>query len=234
APWPGSRGRGALDSGPGGRADRRAFRREARPRVVGRGNGQIAILRVPAAAPEYAPGLAAKLPTPAELAKRPAAADALKRADVPEELLRKAGRGPVRAPPELVAEFGEDRWAGGDGPCHLCSVAVTPDGKTLAFGGTDKVVRLIDLATGKQRQGLTWRLRSAADDVYTLAFCPDGKVLACGTTAGSILLWDVAAGGVPRELIAPGPRVHQVAFSPDGTPLASVGENQGGVVRLWK
>jgi hypothetical protein len=36
--------------------------------------------------------------------------------------------------------FGEDRRAGGDRRNHLNAVAFSPDGKTLAFGGTDKAV----------------------------------------------------------------------------------------------
>jgi WD40 repeat protein len=47
-----------------------------------------------------------------------------------------------------------------DQPCHLYAVAISPDGKTLASGGTDKVVRLWDLATGKVRRELTGHRRN--------------------------------------------------------------------------
>jgi WD40 repeat protein/serine/threonine protein kinase len=224
----------ALDFRWAGGAPCAAFTPEGRHLVVGLGNGTIALLRVGALPPQYVPAPAAKLPAAAELAKRPAAADALKREDIPAELLEKAGGGDKdKALAELVAIFGEDRHARGEPGCHLYAVAFSPNGKTLAFGGVDKVVRLIDLATGKQRQELTTRPRSAEDPVYTLAFSPDGKVLACGMHQGSILLWDVATGGELRGLGVPEPRLYQVAFSPDGTLLAAALGGSVGALRVW-
>src|SRR5262249_19614997 len=59
------------------------FTPEGRHLAVGLENGSVAILRVPASPPEYVPAPAGKLPAPSVLAKRPAAADALKRGDIP-------------------------------------------------------------------------------------------------------------------------------------------------------
>jgi WD40 repeat protein len=129
--------------------------------------------------------------------------------------------------------FGEDRHAGGDMRCHLNSVAISPDGKTLAFGGTEQVVRRGDLATGKPLPALSWKVRSPEDDAYSLAFSPDGKVLALAGRAGIVLL-DVAGRAEPRTLECPDLTLTQVAFSPDGALLATSGDNNGGVVRLWK
>jgi WD40 repeat protein/serine/threonine protein kinase len=233
---PGSAKVRTLDFGSYGRPECLAFSPEGRHLIVGLGTGQIAVLRVPDSAPEYRPAAMENLPNPAELASRPAAADALKREDIPEELLKKAGRGEAdRAPPELVAVFGEDHHAKGDGRNQLWTVAISPDGKTLAFSGADKLLRLIDLATGKTRPDLSDRQQSLDDDVYTLAFSPDGKMLAGGTTKGSIFLWDATSGAELRRLATTDQKAHQIAFSPDGTVLASASENSGvGIVRLWK
>lgn len=67
--------------------------------------------------------------------------------------------------------------------------------------------------------------------VFDVAFSPDGRLLAAVTADGSITLWDVATGVLHAELN--GNRDEEwgwsIAFSPDGTKLAS-----GGVdVRLW-
>src|SRR5262249_13169840 len=163
-------------------------------------------LRVPALPPDYVPALVAKLPAPANLAKRVVAADALKRADIPEELLKKAGGGDKdKALAELVAIFGEDRHARGGGGCHLLTVAFSPDGKWLAFGGTGNAVRLIDLE-GQPPREQTWNPRGPEAGVASLAFSPDGKLLACAKANGSILLWDVAAGAERRALPSPDSR----------------------------
>jgi WD40 repeat protein len=209
-----------------------AFTPEGHYLVVSHVNGTIAILRVPALPFAYVPPPAAKLPAPADLAKRTAAADALKREDIPEELLKKAGGDKDKALAELVAIFGEDRPVP---PCHLHTVAFSPDGKTLAFGGSGSVIRRIDLATGTPLSELTWKERSPGDNVYTLAFSPDSKVLACGGERGSLLLWDAATGEVLRSLTPPDVKAAQVAFSPDGTLLAAAGQlNNDAVVRMWK
>jgi WD40 repeat protein len=209
-----------------------AFTPEGRYLAAGLGNGTIAVLRVPALPPAYVPAPAGKLPAPADVAKRTAAADALKRADIPEELLEKAGGGDKdKALAELVAIFGEDR---GKGRCHLLTVAFSPDGKTLAFGGTESAVRLIDLE-GQPPREQAWNPRGPESDVASLAFSPDGKLLACAKTNGSILLWNMAAGTELRPLASPDSPVAQIAFSPDGTLLAAAGQvNNGAVVRIWK
>jgi WD40 repeat protein len=182
--------------------------------------------------PAYVPPPPAKFPAPADLAKWPAFADALKRADIPEELLKMAGGGDKdKALAELVAVFGEERPLP---PCHLYTVAFSPDGKTLAFGGTGNAVRLIDLERQPPRQQ-TWNQRGPEANVESLAFSPDGKLLACAKANGSILLWDMAAGTELSPLASPDNRVLRIAFSPDGTLLATAGHvNAVAVVRIWK
>jgi RNA polymerase sigma factor (sigma-70 family) len=53
------------------------------------------------------------------------------------------------------------------------SVALSPDGKTLASGSTDNTVRLWDVATGKEK-AILWNNVY----VYSVVFSPDGKALA--------------------------------------------------------
>jgi WD40 repeat protein len=203
--------------------------------ATGLGNGTIAILRVPALPPEYVPPEVAKLPAPSDLAKRAAAADALKREDIPEELLKMAGGGDKdKALAELVAVFGEDRHARGAQGCQLYTLAFSLDGKTLAFGGTGNVVQLIDLEAKPPREQ-TWDLRGPPTIVTSLAFSPDRKLLACARQNGSIHLWDVPGGTEQRALPGPDRWVTQIAFSPDGTLLAAAGQvNNDAVVKLWK
>ena len=185
-------------------------------------------------APEARPSEPRPLPAPEELARRPAPADALRREDIRAELLQMAGGGDKdHAPPELVAVFGENRHAAGDNRNQLNAVVISPDGKTLAFGGIDTAVRLVSLE-GKPGREKVWNQDAPEGNVESLAFSPDGKVLACAKANGSIRLWDVAARAERRPLASPDSRVVCLAFSPDGTLLASAGDNGGAVVRLWK
>jgi WD40 repeat protein len=197
---------------------------EGRYLVTAGENGTIAILKVPAPPKPYDPGPARKLPDPVELAKRPSPADALKREDIPADLLAKAGGGdPQKAPAELVAVLG-----GKEGHTNwVLSVAISPDGKLLASTGMDQKVKLWKLATGELSRTLTGH----TGPVRSLAFSPDGKLLASAGHDATIKLWEVATGKERRTLTGGMSSVNRVIFSPDGQTLASAAEP--GIITVW-
>src|SRR5262249_32680206 len=151
-----------------------AFTPQGRHLATANANGTISILRVPQPPVPYTPDSPKPLPDPAELAKRPSPADALKRADIPAQLLAKAGRGdPAKAPPELVAVLGgtrlrHDGWAVG--------AFFAADGETLLSVGRDNQARFWDLKTGCQRK--MFQGPKSPHGVHAAALSPDGKVLA--------------------------------------------------------
>ncbi len=110
------------------------------------------------------------------------------------------------------------------------SLAFSPDGQTLASGSKDGTVLLRDVGSGSAA-ALSGHL-----PVFSMSMSPDGSTLASGV-GGEILLWDVAT----REPIASlkgaftDDPVSPVAFSPDGTLLASGGSLRGGGwgIALW-
>jgi len=57
------------------------------------------------------------------------------------------------------------------------SVAYSPDGKLLASGGSDGVIKLWHVPTGSELRALSGH----ADAVRSVAFSPDGKVIASGS-----------------------------------------------------
>lgn len=111
------------------------------------------------------------------------------------------------------------------------SVAFSPDGSTLASGGSGKIVRLWDAVTGAHLH----TLEGETDGVLSVVFSPDGSALA-RVSQTTVDLWDVETKTYTRSLELRTPQgdtysVSTVAFSPDGGILASGGS--GSTIGLW-
>ncbi|MFM6203769.1 WD40 repeat domain-containing protein, partial [Planktothrix sp.] len=64
----------------------------------------------------------------------------------------------------------------------------------------------------------------------------DGKILASGGSDPKIQLWDVATGKIQASLQTNQQRVLSLAFSPDGTTLASTDGSESGYnskIKFW-
>jgi WD40 repeat protein/serine/threonine protein kinase len=111
----------------------------------------------------------------------------------------------------------------------VVSLAFSPDGKTLASGGADNLIRLWDVVAGK---AIGEPLGGHEGVVSGVAFSPDGKMLASAGGEATIRLWDAGTGKPLGEpLNGRGYVVLSVAFSPDGNVLASGCADRA--IRLW-
>jgi WD40 repeat protein len=122
--------------------------------------------------------------------------------------------------------------------------AFSPDGRLLATGDPDGVIRVWDVASGRPAGP---PLRHPCE-VASLAFRPDGRVLLAGYAAvrgtsrfsGEAVRWDLARGepvGPPLRHPLPGARhlqeeagVNPVTWSPDGEQIVT---SFAGLVYVW-
>ncbi|MEW1719758.1 helix-turn-helix domain-containing protein [Streptomyces sp. NPDC093109] len=108
------------------------------------------------------------------------------------------------------------------------SIALSPDGHTLATHSGDGQVRIWDLPGGRLRHTST-----AGSSSHAAAFSPDGRTLAVATlgdTDWAVALWDPVTGRKLRSFTVPDGSVRDLAFSPDGRTVAAASV---ATVRVW-
>lgn len=106
------------------------------------------------------------------------------------------------------------------------AVAVSADGRRAVTGGTDRYVRLWDLATRRE-------LGRLAHDgpVYSVAIAPDGRRAVSASGDRTVRLWDLDAARELGRFAGHNKKVTAVAVSPVGGRVLTGGEDAA--VRLW-
>lgn len=114
-----------------------------------------------------------------------------------------------------------------DGTGAIFALAVAPDGRTFATGGSHPDVFIRALEGVKTLRRLTHGDREGC---RAIAYSPDGKTLALGL-GGGVQLWDVRGGERLGEWADHVDVVTGVAYSPDGGRLLTCGLD--GIARLY-
>jgi len=112
------------------------------------------------------------------------------------------------------------------------AVDFSPDGKTLASGSMDQTAKLWEVATGREIA----TLKSPIGKLDSVVFSGDGKTLALSGWQGVVLLDSTT--GKQKIALHVNERVYTLAFSPDGSKLATSTSVEGIEdmlpVQLWE
>lgn len=112
-------------------------------------------------------------------------------------------------------------------PEAISSIAVSPDGKMIAYGTfADNLIRIIKVSTREEIRTLSGHIQP----VTALAFSPNSQFLASTGTVnlgdpadGTVRLWDIESGSQLAYVETAPAGTIQMAFSPDGSVLAGAG-----------
>ena len=104
---------------------------------------------------------------------------------------------------DLIADQStlQDETTPKDGDLYIRSVCFSPDGKFLATGAEDHVIRVWDITKRKVK----WMLMGHEQDIYSLDWSKDGRCIVSGSGDRSVkvCIYTLASCGSPFSLPCP-------------------------------
>ncbi|MFA6440168.1 MAG: caspase family protein [Bacteriovoracaceae bacterium] len=128
---------------------------------------------------------------------------------------------------------------------RVSKVLFTPDGKEIITSSWDKSIRVWNASNGELQRVIRIPAYPGAEgQIYTMALSPDAKYIAvAGYSVGAgdieryggdyVLLIDFASGDIVDLIALHGQAIFSLAFSSDGTMLASGGGSTDNIVWIY-
>lgn len=116
-------------------------------------------------------------------------------------------------------------------PVDLETIAMSPDGKTLASGDDFGNIFLWDMKTGEAIGENP--LNGKTSWIVSLAFSPDNKTLLAGSLDGKVILWDVQKRiQIGQTLLDHKSSIWGASFNPDGKSFVTASEDS--TILFWE
>jgi len=123
---------------------------------------------------------------------------------------------------ESGAQIGNN-WQDDGDQAGVLTIALSPNGKTLASGSSSGIVKLWDIETRK----VTVKWTGHTNRVWSVRWSADGMCVASGSSDGTVRVWEMESG---KTVLVPINTVFAVAYSPDSSIIASGGDR---AIEIW-
>ncbi|MFB2917096.1 WD40 repeat domain-containing protein [Aerosakkonema funiforme] len=108
----------------------------------------------------------------------------------------------------------------------VASVAISPDGQTIASGSYDKIIKLWDLSTGHFQR----TLKGHSNSVRSICYSPDGLALV-NSDGENIHVWNLQTKQLQSILKGHSKFVHSVCYNPDNLTIVSGSSDNS--IKVW-
>jgi len=129
---------------------------------------------------------------------------------------------------ESGAQIGND-WQDDEDDEGVCTIALSPNGETVASGSRGGMVKLWNIETRK----VIARWTGHTKVVWSVCWSGNGRRVVSGSNDGTARMWDVESGETVLGPIKTGQEgIDAVAFSPDASNFATGGYHED-AIKIW-